>query len=555
MSETMMMLVIQFGIILIATNFVGNLFVKKLKQPKVLGELIAGMIIGPYLLGAIPIGSLGPIFPLIAGSTVPVSPVLYGVSTIGSIFLLFQSGLETDLPTFIKFSGKASVVGFGGVIISFILGDLITVLLNSNVTSFMDPEALFLGTVCTATSIGITARILGETKKMSTPEGVTIMAAAVLDDVISIVLLSVVVGIATLEGTGGSIEWGSIGIVAAKAIGFWAICMVLGIVLAPHFTKSMKRFESIGMIATVSFGIALVLAGLSEMAGLAMIIGAYIAGLSLSQTDVAYAIGQKTKRVGEYFIPVFFAVMGMMVNFSAMKSVLGFAFIFAIVAFAGKFFGCGIPALFVGFNKRGAARIGAGMLPRGEVTLIVAGIGLASGAIEADMFGVAVMTMLLASIASPPLLIKAFKGGDSGYSKKLKMDDEDIMSIELDFPSKYAIEFVKETVFDGFIQEGYFVSTVDGNYPTWNLRKENTIISLSTEISDEKNKLVVSCNKKDEQFVRLMIVETLADFNSFADSLSIMQSPDMMCSQLIIDMFKNSKGETKKKEVIVGIKE
>lgn len=436
MAEEMMELMLQLGIILIATKFVGYVFAHYLKQPKVLGELCAGMIIGPYLLGSIPIGSFGPLFPLPLETTIPVSAALYGISTLGSIFLLFDSGLETDLPTFIKFSGKASVVGIGGVVISFFLGAGTTVLFRSDVNSFMDPAALFLGTVCTATSIGITARILGESKKIATPEGVTIMAAAVLDDVISIVLLSVVVGISSVQIEGSSVHWGVIMMVAAKAIGFWLACTVIGVIVAPYFTKGMKRFNSLPLISEIAFGIALLLAGFSEMAGLAMIIGAYITGLALSQTDVSHSISVRIKSVSEFFVPVFFAVMGMMVNFSALKSILGFALLFSVIAFVGKLIGCGAPALLVGFNLKGAYRIGCGMLPRGEVTLIVAGIGLASGAISHDLFGVAVMTMLVASVTAPPMLVGAFKGG-SGYKKKLNISDTtDTITISLDFPSK-----------------------------------------------------------------------------------------------------------------------
>ncbi len=543
MSHEMMILVLQLGVIIIATKFCGTFFSKKLKQPKVLGELVAGMLIGPYVLGAIPLPGIGPLFPVMAGSSVPVSVQLYGISTLGSIFLLFNSGLETDLPTFLKFSGKATVVGFGGVIISFLLGAGITVLLHPEIHSIMDPEALFLGTVCTATSIGITARILSENKKISTPEGVTILAAAVLDDVISIVLLSVVVGISTVEMNGGSIAWSGIGLVALKAVGFWALCMVVGILLAPRFTKGMKRIRSIGIVAEVSFGIALLLAGLSEMAGLAMIIGAYITGLSLSQTDVAHEISERTKAVSEYFVPVFFAVMGMMVDFGAMKSVLGFGILFALIAFVGKLIGCGAPSLLVGFNLHGALRIGAGMLPRGEVTLIVAGLGLASGAIGPDMFGVAVMTMLLASLAAPPLLVATFKGG-SGYKKSLAVKEvPDIITIELDFPNRRAVDFVRRSLADGFRGEGYFITSLEGVNPAWQIRQDETIVTMAVI---NGTKLTLSAKQQDESFVRLMITETLADFQEFADSLKTMESPDMMGARLLINMFSDEDQQREK---------
>ncbi len=533
----MMVLMLQLGVILVATKFFGYFFSRFLKQPKVLGELVAGMVIGPYVLGAIPLPGIGPLFPVIEGSSVPVSAALYGISTLGSIFLLFNSGLETDLQTFLKFSGKASVVGFGGVIISFLLGAGLTVLLHPNVHSIMDPEALFLGTVCTATSIGITARILSENNKISTPEGVTILAAAVLDDVISIVLLSVVVGISTVEMGGGSIDWGTIGFVALKAVGFWAICMVLGIILAPKFTKGMKKLKSVALIAEVSFGIALLLAGLSEAAGLAMIIGAYITGLSISQTDVAHDISERISSVSEFFVPVFFAIMGMMVDFGAMKDVLGFGILFALIAFVGKLVGCGAPSMLVGFNLRGAFRIGAGMLPRGEVTLIVAGIGLSSGAIGPDMFGVAVMTMLLASLAAPPLLVASFKGGE-GYKKQLATtDDSDIVNIELQFPSARTVDFARETVLNALVSEEYFVSRIDSADPAWQIRKDNSIITLKIVKTD---KLIISTSKQDETFVRLLLLDCLAEFQDFISSLSSMQSTEMMGANLMINMFKNN---------------
>ncbi len=528
----MMMLALQVGLILVTAKLFGYLFSTRLKQPKVLGELVAGMLIGPYVLGAIPLGHLGPLFPLAEG-TIPVSPELYGIATVGSVFLLFSSGLETDLPTFLRFSGKATVVGVGGVILSFFLGAWATVALHPSVNSIMDPEALFLGTICTATSIGITARILGETKKISSPEGVTILAAAVLDDVISIILLSVVVGVASVDLNGGTVAWSSIGFIAFKAIGFWAVCMVVGILAAPYLTRGMKRFESLSLIAELSFGIALLLAGFSEMAGLAMIIGAYIAGLSFSQTDVSQEIIERITAVGDYFIPVFFAVMGMMVNFQALFGVLAFGIMFSLVAFVGKLIGCGLPALTIGFNLKGAFRIGAGMLPRGEVTLIVGGIGLATGAIGPDLFGVAVMTMLFASIAAPPLLVAAFKGG-SGYTKELKaVTEDDSITIDVALPSRRAADFVRRSINDAFRQEGFFIKRVEGSHDGWQIRKEEMIFMMNIVESN----IEISANREHEAFIRLMMVETMVDFREFVDSLQGMSNEEMMGANLLMNMF------------------
>ncbi len=486
MTHKMLILVLQLGLIILATRLSGWFFSRKLKQPQVLGELVAGMLIGPYLLGAVHIPALeGPLFAITEG-TIPVSPELYGLATVGSVILLFVSGLETDLKTFLRFSGKGSVVGLGGIFISFLLGSGVTALLNPAVDSIMHPTALFLGTISTATSVGITARILSEKKKLSTPEGVTILAAAVLDDVLSIVLLSVVVGMAAVAAAGGSVAWGAIGVVAVKAIGFWLVCTVIGIIAAPHITKGLKYFESLELIVGVSLGIALILAGLSEMVELAMIIGAYITGLSFSQTDVSHEIREQIQGLYDFLVPIFFGVMGMMVNFAAMVDVIWFGLAFTIVAFIGKLFGCGLPALFVGFNTRGAFRIGAGMLPRGEVTLIVAGIGLSSGAIGPDMFGVAIMTMLFASIAAPPLLIKSFEGG-SGYRKALE-EKEEAISIELEFPTELTAAFLRRSLIDGFRGEEFFVNRLDHNAQVYQIRKEQMIFTLM----QQKTRIIVN---------------------------------------------------------------
>ncbi len=531
MTHKMLILVLQLGLIILATRLSGWFFSRKLKQPQVLGELVAGMLIGPYLLGAVHIPALeGPLFAITEG-TIPVSPELYGLATVGSVILLFVSGLETDLKTFLRFSGKGSVVGLGGIFISFLLGSGVTALLNPAVDSIMHPTALFLGTISTATSVGITARILSEKKKLSTPEGVTILAAAVLDDVLSIVLLSVVVGMAAVAAAGGSVAWGAIGVVAVKAIGFWLVCTVIGIIAAPHITKGLKYFESLELIVGVSLGIALILAGLSEMVELAMIIGAYITGLSFSQTDVSHEIREQIQGLYDFLVPIFFGVMGMMVNFAAMVDVIWFGLAFTIVAFIGKLFGCGLPALFVGFNTRGAFRIGAGMLPRGEVTLIVAGIGLSSGAIGPDMFGVAIMTMLFASIAAPPLLIKSFEGG-SGYRKALE-EKEEAISIELEFPTELTAAFLRRSLIDGFRGEEFFVNRLDHNAQVYQIRKEQMIFTLM----QQKTRIIVNTPPEHEQLIRLMMIEELLIFKDFLSGLDTMKSPDMMGAELMMGIF------------------
>ncbi len=538
MTHLMTILVLQLAVIIAAAKFLGWFFPRHLRLPKVLGELVAGMIIGPYALGSIPVEILhGPLFAIPSGGELSVSPELYGFAVVASIVLLFSSGLETDLPTFLRFSAKGSFVGLGGVIVSFILGDAVTVLLLPSVHSFMHPSALFLGTLCTATSVGITARILSEKRKMSSPEGVTILAAAVLDDVLGIVLLAVVVGVSKVATTHGHIPWAHIGWIALKAFGFWIASTVIGIIVAPKLTKGLKRFKSMDIITSMSFGIALFLSGLAELAGLAMIIGAYVMGLALSQTDISHEIMKKMEGVYEFFVPVFFAVMGMMVNFRAMSGIWIFGLIFSFFAIAGKMFGCGLPAFFAGFNLRGALRIGCGMLPRGEVTLIVAGIGLSTGAIGHDLFGVSIMTLLVASIIAPPMLIKSFEGG-SGYKKKFAAaaQQENTQSIELSFPTARMARFILELVLDSFRNEEFFVQQMDFGRDIYHVRKDTVTITVVMNDST----LTVNTQPENEHFVRLLMLEEILVLNDFLGGLEGMKSPDMMGAEIMRGMFASS---------------
>ncbi|MFN2351232.1 MAG: cation:proton antiporter, partial [Kiritimatiellia bacterium] len=190
----MLMLMLQLSVILIGSRLGGLLVSRYLRQPRVFGELLAGMLIGPYALGAFSLPLLNtPLFPVNPDAPLPISPELYGLATLASIILLFMVGLETDLNRFMRYSVTGTLVGLGGVLLSFCLGCLVTVLFMPEVSSLMDPVALFMGTLSTATSVGITARILSERHKTSSPEGVTILAGAVFDDVLCIILLAVVV--------------------------------------------------------------------------------------------------------------------------------------------------------------------------------------------------------------------------------------------------------------------------------------------------------------------------------------------------------------------------
>ncbi len=412
----MMVLALQLAVIVIAARIGGEIFERYLKQPAVLGELAAGMLIGPYALGAyLILPDIGPLFPLLSGGF-SVSPELYGVATVASIVLLFMVGLETDFYQFLRYAGPGFAVGVGGVLGSFFAGSLLYVYFTGD--NFLSPAALFMGTVSTATSVGITARVLSEKKKLDSPEGTTILAGAVIDDVLGILILAVVGGVAAIQAGGNEqVNWGQIGVIAAKAFGFWLGATALGILLSSRIAKFFSWFKTSGAVVSLGFGFALLLAGVAEAFGLAMIIGAYIMGLSLSKEEISHFLERRLKPLYACLVPVFFAVMGMLVDFKAMGEAVVFGIIYTLAAMFSKVIFSGLPCLFVGFNRLGAARIGLGMLPRGEVALIVAGVGVSQQFIGQDMFGVVIMMTLITTVIAPPGLVWLFQRPESGLSR------------------------------------------------------------------------------------------------------------------------------------------
>ena len=402
--------------ILIAAKLSGEICERFLKIPPVLGELGAGILIGPFALGGVDIPGLGPLFEDLhsaasgtEGFTLPISESLWSIAQIGAIILLFTAGLETNLRQFVRYAGPASIVAVGGSVVPFILGVAVTVAFGY-ADGFGDPKALFVGAIFTATSIGISVRVLGDLRRLDTAEGVTILAAAVLDDVLGILILTVVLGIA-IEG---EFSASSTGLIALKTIGFWVALTGLGVLLSKRISALFGRFRVSGAAMGLALGLAFLASALAEMFGLAMIIGAFSIGLALSGTDLAHRLEEPLRGVYAALIPIFFVVMGMLVDVTALGGVWQFGIAATALAIIGKVVGSGVPALFTGFNLFGAWRIGIGMLPRGEVALIMAGIGVGAGLIRQELFGVAIIVTVVTTMLAPLVLARSFPEGVSG---------------------------------------------------------------------------------------------------------------------------------------------
>lgn len=525
MTHQMTVLAIQIGVILFAARL-GGMLAEKVKLPSVLGELGAGIIIGPFALGQIPLGHhfhYG-LFPEWSAEFA-ISPELYGICSIASIVLLFLAGVETDLKMFMRYSLAGSIVGIGGVILSFVAGDVLAKLLLPEIglaepgLSFLDPEPLFLGIMSTATSVGITARILSERKKIDSEEGVTIMAGAVIDDVLGIIILAIGLGVIGSKGdtaAAADVDWAKIGIIAAKAFGVWLISTIIGIIAAHRISGLLKTFKSPLSIATMALGLALILSGFFETMGLAMIIGAYVMGLALSKTDIRYVIHENLHAVYTFLVPIFFCVMGMMVDLHALKTkeVLIFGGVYTVLAVLAKLFGCCFPAMACGFNFRGGMRIGAGMIPRGEVALIVAGIGMSQGFLSKEIFGIGILMTLVTTLVAPTLLIKLFSSDASGL-RKPTVDEEKSKGLDFELPTAQAAEMMCEKLLTEFRREGFFTHTLSIKDCIWQVRKDEMEIGITRD----GNKILFECTPTERNFVATAVLEVTADLAILANAL------------------------------------
>ena len=393
--------------IFIVGKIVSSLFVKY-KQPEVLGELIAGVLLG--ILGLIPLyGELGYDF-------------FHLLSEVGVAILLFEIGLETDLDDLINVGLPSLIVGIIGVVAPFGLGyftvyglaDLNFVNFGSETAQFL--TALTIGATLTATSVGITARVLSELGKLKSTEAKVVLGAAVIDDVLGLIILAVVSGIistssmsATSEISISSLE---ILIISAKAFGF----LILAILLGNLFTKKLFIFiynlKARGSLLLGALAYTFIFAYLAQFAGLAPIIGAFAAGLLLAKTNQKDLIEDRLKPVADVFIPIFFIMVGSAVDITAFNpfikeniAVIILALVLFVVAIIGKVIS-GLGAYKLNVNK---LVIGIGMIPRGEVGLIFASMGLVSGVLTKSEYSALTIMVMLTTFIAPPLLYKFFR--------------------------------------------------------------------------------------------------------------------------------------------------
>ena len=373
----------QLAIIVLAAKFFG-LLARKIKAPMVVGEIIAGLIIGPSMLGLL-----------------QSSDFLQGMAEIGVIMLMFSAGLNTDIRQLKATGVKSTVIACAGVFVPLILGTILYMCFYG----FSAPgsehflKAVFIGTILTATSVSITVQTLKEMGKLSDAIGTTIMSAAIIDDVIGIIVLTVVIGFRDPEA--------KIWDVVFRTTLFFVFSLGVGIVTYHIFKWLDKRYPHTRRIPIMGMALAFILAYLAaEYFNVADITGAYIAGVILSSLDDSDYISRKMD-VNSYMLfgPVFFCSIGLQTDIrNANMGVFIFSIAFVIVGLLSKIIGCTGASLGLGYKMNDSLKIGLGMMTRGEVALIVAQRGLAAGLLERTYFTSVILLIIASSIITPILL-------------------------------------------------------------------------------------------------------------------------------------------------------
>jgi Kef-type K+ transport system membrane component KefB len=398
-ADPVAQIILALAVILAGAKLGGDL-AERIGQPAVLGELVAGILLGNLDLVGVPWVRM-----ITADATINV------LASLGAVLLLFEVGLESTVGDILKVGGRSLAVAVLGVVTPWVLGWGVGALVLPDHTAYTHA---FLGATLTATSVGITARVLKDLGRAQSPEARIILGAAVIDDVLGLVILAVITSVISAADHGTGLSYVQVMVVLGKALAFLFGALVAGAALAPRLFALAARLRGRGILLTTALVFCFLLAYLASAVGLAPIVGAYAAGLVLEEAHYVDLTNQGEQRleelvrpIGTFLVPVFFVLMGMRVRLAAFThpDILGLAALLTLAAVLGKQ-ACALGGLGAPLNR---LAIGLGMIPRGEVGLIFANLGLGltlHGAhiIDDRIFSAVVIMVVLTTLVTPPAL-------------------------------------------------------------------------------------------------------------------------------------------------------
>jgi Kef-type K+ transport system membrane component KefB len=385
---------ITLGILLFAAKLFAELF-HRIKLPIVLGELLAGIVVGPFALGALPLFNDEPL--------VVLDETVRHIGEIAAVVILFVAGLEITPREFLRGGAASFTVGSIGVIVPFFVGYYAFTAFGIEAL-----QSILIATALTATSIAISIQVLTELGKMQSKEARLILGAAIVDDILAIAALSVVVTMVQTANTEPAIF--DIVFLIMKVLGIFVVMLILAVFIIPRLLHSEKLWKprgSVEAITTASFFLA---AGIAASVGLSPIVGAFAVGMAVASTRIIKQMYEYVDKLQIIFAPLFFAIIGAQVDLRAINiEVLTIAGVIVAIAIITKLIGCVLPSIIFLKDRGKAMKVGIGMISRGEVGLIVAGVGVSSGALVSDIYTAIIIMVAVTTIITPIWLKIAYR--------------------------------------------------------------------------------------------------------------------------------------------------
>lgn len=396
--EDFLHLILGLGIIITGAKLGGWVAIR-LRQPAVLGELLVGLILGPSVLNLLGWPAFGD-----AHDSEVLAHTVYELAEVGVVLLMFMAGLEIDLGEMLKTGRVAVTAGVLGVVVPLILGAGTALLFR-----YPSEAAIFVGIILTATSVSISTQTLIELGRLRTPEGLALLGAAIVDDVLVILVLSIFLAL-----NGGN-EQSSVLIIVLQMVLFLAGSILLGFWLLPKAAEWVHDQPISEGLAALAIVAALLFSWVAEeMGGLAAITGAFIAGLGFGRSHLRDELAGKMHTIAySFFVPIFFVSIGLKTNIRLLTGdLLPLTVVLIVIAIVSKIIGSGLGARLAGFDNQRALRVGLGMVSRGEVGLIVASVGVSAAIIQTELFSVVTVIVLVTTLVTPLLLRWGFRDQD-----------------------------------------------------------------------------------------------------------------------------------------------
>ena len=394
MTATFEEIIISLALLLFVAKLLAELF-QRVGLPIVLGELLAGIIVGPYALGGLPLYEGRSLFTL--------DPTIIVLGEISAVVILFVLGLEITPSEFIRGGVASMTVGSLGVAVPFLVGYGVFLALGLE-----SVQSMLIATALAATSIAISVQTLSHLGKIQSPEARLILGAAVVDDILAVAVLSVVTNLVSAGGV--TVGIGVAAVLVAQTLGLFVALLVASVLIVPRILHLERLWKSKGSVEAVSTALLFGVAGIAGIVGLSPIIGAFVVGMSVASSRVIKNVGEYVEKLNMIFAPLFFGIIGAQVNLSGFTSetvVLTVAI--TAVALLTKVVGCGLPAALFLKGMGRPAVVGIGMMARMEVALVVAGLGLDVGVLDQNIFAAIVAMAAVTSVVTPALLKWAYR--------------------------------------------------------------------------------------------------------------------------------------------------